>query len=341
MTVQLCWVSPIPFRLWGIGSPAKPPTQLIMNTQLTVLDSTNEITVFDPKSVKEITAKVKEEVESQVFDVTTKKGRADSKSLSHKVSKTKKCLSDLAKKSIEEHKTIVDVNTKARRIMEKEFDEIRDSAKAEALEWEDRDEKRIQSHKNDVNSFMKLAKSAEHANSEELKEMIDVVKCCKIDHLEEFQDMGRNARIEAVEHLGERYAAKRGQEEQAAELKKLRAEKAKKDAEEAKVRAEKEKAAVEARVEREKKAAATEAVRKVKEAAKRKSDAEAAKKQRAAEKEADRVADQNHRKRIKVKIIESMMIALTISGITLEERHAAFLVDSIINGEIPHVTINF
>ena len=337
--------------------------------QLVKFPEVSAIEFFEYEKVDELIGQIKEAALAEVFDCSTAKGRASCKAQAHKVSKSKVHLANLAKLSIEEHSAIVKSVTAERRRIEQELDSVRDEVKKPALEWEAKEEQRIERHRSGINSIKHFSSDAHNLNSVEIDNCIKQVEDFVPSTFEEFEQEAKDAISVSLEVLNARKEALIEQAKKDAELERLREVEAKAKAEEAKREEEaKAKALEEARI-----AAELAAAEKAKELAiQHKKDAEEAEARRVveekarieqakedaiksereriakeqAELEAKKKADQDkeeakkrdfeHREKIRKAAIDSIL-----ERIELSQESAQYLIEGIEQGVIANITLNF
>lgn len=102
---------------------------------------------------------VREKVDAFEHNLTTAKGRAETKTLAANVSKAKTMLDGLGKKLTEKQKAEIKIVDNSRKKMRDQLDELRDKARAPLTEWEEAEDKRvklIQQNMEYIEGFMRL-----------------------------------------------------------------------------------------------------------------------------------------------------------------------------------------
>lgn len=307
--------------------------------------------------IKDLVAAIKKQALSFAPDTSTAKGRAEIKSVAARVSRSKTLIDEVGKDQNAERLALNKLVNEQRNYAKEELDALRDEIKKPVVEWEDKENERVRLHLVNMDTF-DPDRASVNDDSATIQGVIDSINNMVVDETwEEYEADAKAAKAAAIVKLNADLAGAMVREKQAQELEELRAEKAKREAEDA-ARAEKE-AAEKARQEHEQrvaeqaKAAAAEAEAKAKAdaeaaearhkaelaaAAKREEQAAAAERDRIAavqQAEADRqaalAADKKHRQKIRSEIVTAITKAKPGNW---EE-----LVDMLIVGEIPHVKV--
>jgi len=315
--------------------------------------------------LKKITA----EVESEVPDLSTAKGRAAIASLASKISKSKTHLDGLGKDMVSDKKNKIKLVDNDRKKMRDYMDNLRDNARKPLSEWEEAKEAKKQVIMDKIKHFDLLCSDIHNLNSTELSSVLVEVKSFVIDDsFGEFANTAASNKDLAITTLEQAIVKTTQREKEQTELAELRARQAdqeKKDNED-KLRREgelkakreaneqaaaKEKLAEEERAEAkrasdEAEQAAKNAELKAKEAKEQASrDVEAA-----AQKERDRIenerlaeevaakrreSDKKHTKKINNAISD----ALVMAGLTKEQAKNAIV--AIVKGKVPYTKISY
>lgn len=290
---------------------------------------------------------VKEKVAESSPDVTTAKGRAEIKSLAHKITRTKTAVDEAGKNLVAKYKEIpVKIDANRKRLRD-ELDAIRDEYRRPLTEWEQAESDRIEALKARVDAF-RTAANVTLETSDAARKWIDHVQGMEID--DSFAEMKGPAAVakgEALTRLWERLSGLLNAEE----MEKERQEKARQEM------AAKAEAEAAEKVAREKLELENQALRATAAKEKAERDAEAAKasaeqkaaaavadeKRRAAEFEAaerkrieDRANNFRHRARIHAEIIDDLAVELDLDGVA-----AALFLDALTDGRIRNIKINY
>ena len=322
----------------------------------------------EDQGIAELVARIEAPLKNVTHDVTTAKGRKEARSVASKVSKSKTVLESVRKDITQDWRDKTAKVNAAGKIATERLDALRDRIKAPADEFEAKQAEKLRLILLRMDAFKTDVLSA-HDSSAELLAKIDEIEALEVDA--SFEDQEGEARILKAAAL-DKYRSDLGiavaREKADAELEELRAEKATREAEEAKrlakeeedrAAAEREKqerlqaeqsekeqleAAERAKEEAEElaKRQAREAEerhqRELQEAKEREERAAQAERDRIAQEQADktaaaakRAADAEHRAKIRGQIVQSFV------DLGPDGWEAA--VDAMIDGKIPHITV--
>ena len=340
--------------------PPPPFTNKIMTTETLELIQVEPSELYKPGALRAVIDKIKKEAFSIVPDVTTEKGRKEVASLAYKIAQTKTKIDNIGKELGDEHRDTLNRINADRKLARGELDQIKADVRQPLTEFEEQEKQRVQGHEDIISGIRGLA-DCEYLESKPLLETIAQLKTRDLSTLQEFTASAELAREKSLASLGKTLEILQAQEEQAAELAKLkkeaadreqkeREERIAKEAEEKAKREAAEKAEAEAQAvaqrEREFKAEAEKKLRELEEAHRRtlkdKADAEAAIEAAKIKKEADmkaaeadreaeerkRKGDEEHIARIKSEI------AADLKGKKLAEA-----IEAIFAGQIRHVSV--
>ena len=310
-------------------------------------------------------------VDAHEPDLTTEKGRKAIASLAYKVARSKTAIDDAGKKLTEEARAQIKTIDETRRQIREQLDELKEEARRPLTEWEAAEEKRAEDARTQLVFIRDSARIDLDATATDIQNRLNALASLEIDDdLHREQAGVARAALEDTRSALEAAAARLKREEQErAELTRLREEAAQREAEEAEKRAKEEEArrAEEAekaeaerikRLEKEAEARAkAEAERKHQEElaeAQRRADAaeraaqeerdrlareeqeRAAAAQREADEKARREADRAHRGKVMGAAKEAIMEAASI-----DEATAKTIVLAIAAGNVPSVAIQF
>lgn len=254
-----------------------------MNTELQNIEQNVIVLAFQqPNGVNDLFEKLAEEARSFVPDVTTKKGRDAIGSLAAKVSKSKVLVETYAKDLVAEQKAKIKLVDDDRIAFSKKMDNLRNEVLAPRDAWEQAEKDRVEKHKSAIDAIQRSSLFSTEATAADIKEALSIVENTVIDACyEEFEQMAKLARMEAMEAIRHKLAEREKYEAEQAELARLRVEAAERvrieheqriaEAAATKARAEAEAIAraESERVEREKREAIEQAERQQREAAER------------------------------------------------------------------------
>ena len=346
--------------------------------QLIVIKNVNSIELFEGDGMSSLLSKIDKEVKGFVPDTSTDKGRKEIASMAHKVAKSKVVLDDLRKELVSTQKTRIKAIDGEGKKMRDHLDALKAEIRLPLTEWEDAERARVIDLRDRIADVIEQgAMSWSETPLDVLQEALVEVKAIDLDTFEEFANEGAKAKDQTVFKIENSIASRKKYDDEQAELKRLRDETEKRDAEDAaeklrkegEVRARKEAeqaaedlrlaekakakkikddAKIEAdRIEAEKNAALEAQA----EAEQRAIDAEAAAQQRAddaaqAERdriEADRVKEELAEKKREADTKHRAKInnaaADALKGITKAQAKA--VITAIAKGQIPHVSIKY
>lgn len=334
------------------------------STELVSIPKADALTVFTtPEQIDPILARIRQEIDGFVPDITSKRGRDNVASMAYRVARSKTYLDGVGKELVDELKDVPKKIDASRKRIRETLDAWQKEVRRPLTEWEDAEESRVSRIKDCLAELQALIGDTIERPSLIIRERLAEVKAEAIteDRFGEYTGAAAELKDKAIAALEVRIATAEKRESDAAELARLRAEaevraqaereaKAKQDAEErerraAEVAAAAERAKAEAaakaaaeaaeRKDREHKAAIEAAERKAVEAAARaKAEVEASIAREAAEK-ARREADREHRATIN----RAALAAFVEAGIA--EDVAKQVVTLIAAASIPNVTINY
>lgn len=320
--------------------------------------------------LKMIRAKV-DEFETPGAD--TPAGRAEIKSLAMKVVRSKTYLEKIGMDCARKAKEIPKVIDANRKKLNDTLDAWRDEIRAPVTEWEEAEEKRVEALADILRSVQAMAMNMEGRAASELRECLATVDGTKLGpHLEEFEEEIGRAVEQARAALTTAIAAREKLDAEQAELEALRREKAERDRKDAEERAAREaadkdrreaeeaaareierreaaalaeKQAIEAKAAAERDAAERrerELKQQAEDAERRAAETEARVKREAEEKAAQeeaerkaREADKEHRRKINSEALKAILQC----GLT--EGQAVNVMTAIVRGDVPHVTISY
>jgi colicin import membrane protein len=228
-------------------------------TDLVVMATVDPLVVFtDEQKFSEFYARMKAEVEKHKPDVSTEKGRAAVRSLAFKVTKAKTSLNDARLGLTKGWRDQIDVVNEAGKKMTTELDALARETRRPLTEWEEAEKARVELCRSVIADLKAAAVITIEDTSATVRERGKVVWEVQIG--EEFGDLAAEAeaaKTQAVLTLGNALNRLIQEEADRAELARLRAEAADREARDLAEREERE------RVERERVAAEEEEVRRV------------------------------------------------------------------------------
>lgn len=355
--------------------------ETITESALGVIERMAPAEIFMPETMDPILDRIKAEVRAVKTDISTEHGRKEIASLAYKVAKSKTFLDGVRKQLVEgEKKRLKAIDAEGARIWN-ELESLQKEVRKPLTDWEEAEESRVAAHEANLMSITQLGGIPLDATIFEVRANISELDKIDPATFQEFKSRATEAKFFAVEQLNSLLAKKIREEEDRAELARLRAEaeaREKKEREERIAREAREAAEREAR-ERERKAAEVaererqrledekfqaearaeqaeaqriaDATRAEREAA---STAERAEREKQAaieserhrieaqqQREADEAAARERNKRHAANINREVRDALMEHGFQVSEAQAISIVKAIASGSIPHTKISY
>lgn len=178
-----------------------------------------------PAGLDPYLAKIKEEIDAFVPDVTTKKGRDAIASIAHKVARSKTALDNIGKELVAELKDVPKKIDAERKRMRDTLDDWKDEVRRPLTEWEEAEEARVNRHKQGLAWFDLRANENASLDSLELKATISEVEAVSVGEAwEEYEAEAHRAKAKALESLRCALEKREAYEAEQAELARLRAE---------------------------------------------------------------------------------------------------------------------
>jgi hypothetical protein len=321
-------------------------------------------TIFqDSATLERVLVQIEERALSETFDMENAASREACASLAYKVSRSKTAIAAVGDKLAVELRAGWVVINVHRRMANDRLDHLRDTVKAPLDAWKTAEKERIAAHEDRLTMLGAVCDLTAAIGSDTIREHLEATRCITVsDDWEEFQDDAVLARASAIAHLGDILAAALSAEAAEAELAQLRAADVRRGEEERKAEAEAETkrreavAADRARAEaeamaahaleaerdraelevREAKVRADQAVIDAAAAVDRERAEVAAREKIEADAKEKREGDEDHRARIRIAVAEGIVAA---AGGTTQQ--AFMIIDAILAGHIPHVTITY
>ncbi len=211
----------------------------------------NALTVFrTPNGLDPFLAKIREEIDGFIPDVTTRKGREAIASIAHKVARSKTALDNVGKELVAELKEVPKLIDAERKRVRNTLDAWKDEVRKPLDDWEAAETARVTKLQNGIGWFN--LRTTENADLDSIELLATIAKVESIvvgEKWEEFEAEAHRAKTAALESLNAQLAKRERYESEQFELAKLRAEaeeRAKKDREEQIARGAADKARIEA-----------------------------------------------------------------------------------------------
>ena len=198
-----------------------------MSNELIVPTKENALEVYQKQNgLDPFLEQIKQEIDSFVPDVTTKKGRDAIASMAYKVAKSKTALDDVGKELVADLKELPKKIDAERKRVREILDAWRDEVRKPLTDWEQAEDDRIANHKNAI-AFILQSSVVEDVNSKTIKEKIADIEAIAVGkHFEEFELEAMHAKEHSLEKLQKLLFKTEKHEEEQKELEKLRAESA-------------------------------------------------------------------------------------------------------------------
>lgn len=170
-------------------------------------------------------AKIKEELDAFVPDVSTKKGRDAIASIAYKVAKGKTALDNIGKELVADLKDVPKKIDAERKRMRDLLDQWKDEVRAPLTAWEEAEEARKAEHQACITRIQFFGQGFDGVDAATLKQRVEALEAIAIgEHLEEYEAEAHRAKAKALESITAALAAREKHEAEQAELAKLRAE---------------------------------------------------------------------------------------------------------------------
>ena len=178
-----------------------------------------------PQGLDPYLAKIKEELDAFVPDVSTKKGRDAIASIAYKVAKGKTALDNIGKDLVAELKDVPKKIDAERKRMRDLLDTWKDEVRRPLTEWESAEEARKQAHQAFIARIQFTGQGFDGLDATMLKTRAAELDATVVDAgLEEFEAEAHRAKAKALDALTAAIAEREKHEAEQAELAKLRAE---------------------------------------------------------------------------------------------------------------------
>lgn len=198
-----------------------------MTTEIAVVPTKEDaLTVFSAaQGLDPYLAKIREEIDGFIPDITTKKGREAIASIAHKVARSKTALDNIGKDLVAELKDVPKKIDAERKRMRDLLDSWKDEVRKPLDDWQDAEDARVDKLQNGIDWFNLRATENTDLDSDELKVTIAKVESIVIgEKWEEFEAEAHRAKAKAIESLTAALAKREQYEAEQDELAKLRAD---------------------------------------------------------------------------------------------------------------------
>ena len=161
------------------------------DTSVTTINSMNAVELFQGNKIEELLDAITAEVRSEVGDPSSEKGRAQIKSLAHKVAKSKTAIDSLGKDLVADWKTKSKEVDAIRKGARERLDALKEEVRQPVTDWENAEEHRVSAIKERIDEIQNLACEFDPAGQpfslEGLSQSLAQLTSCDID--ESFQEL--------------------------------------------------------------------------------------------------------------------------------------------------------
>ncbi len=222
------------------------------NDIVALVEATPVLVLTDNEKFSQFYQAMREECDAHVPNLDTEKGRKEIASLAYKVARTKTAIDDAGKKLNEEARARINAVDEARREIRKQLDDLKDEVRRPLTEWEGAEKKREKEIEDQLAKIRTLQRVDIEDNAASVRARIDDLQAMSIDPEVHRAGIGiaENAKSAAISALETALARLNREEEERAELERLRTEAAERERIEAEKRAKEDAARIQAEVEK-------------------------------------------------------------------------------------------
>lgn len=200
-----------------------------MTNEVAIIENINPVEVFKAGGAQPILDAIRKEVQDEVPDLTTKKGRDRIASQAYKVARSKTALDKAGKALADQLNAQLKPINAERKLIRDELDKLSAEIRQPLTDWENAEKERVESLKSGVQWFSDCCSLADEFgneySSENLSEKLALVQSKSIDDSwQEFAADAAKAKDAAIEWLTKAVASKQAREAEALELERLRQE---------------------------------------------------------------------------------------------------------------------
>lgn len=222
--------------------------------EIVLLPPITAIQLFTDGGVRSILDKIKAEAKSIHTDATTEAGRKEIKSLAYKIAQTKTAMDEMGKSLTEEQREFINRINAERKTIVTELDELKEEIRRPVTEYENREKERVAGHEARIARFKETTGNTDGMDAAAIDALIAKVEAFDPSGMDEFTGRAETEKAAALHRLGKIRDEIIAKEAEAAriEAERLAAEEKARQEREARIAAE---AAEKARLEAEQKAA--------------------------------------------------------------------------------------
>jgi hypothetical protein len=178
-----------------------------------------------PNGLDPYLQKIREEIDTFVPDVTSRKGREAIASIAYKVARSKTALDNVGKELVADLKDIPKKIDAERKRMRDTLDAWQEEVRRPLNEWQAAEDKRVDRHQTGIDWFNLRVNENSDLDSTELKDSIVQVEAIVVGETwEEFEAEAHRAKAKAIESLWSTLAKREQYEAEQTELARLRAD---------------------------------------------------------------------------------------------------------------------
>ena len=160
-------------------------------TSITAINSMSAVELFQGSKIEELLDAITAEARSEVGDPSSEKGRAQIKSLAHKVAKSKTAIDSLGKDLVADWKTKSKEVDAIRKTARERLDALKEEVRQPVTDWENAEEQRVSAIKERIDEIKSLACELDSAGQpfslDDLTQSLAQLNSCDID--ESFQEL--------------------------------------------------------------------------------------------------------------------------------------------------------
>lgn len=185
---------------------------------ITIIDEKTSVELFVANGCDHIINKIREEVKSKTYDISTESGRKEIASVAFKVAKSKTAIDKAGKQLGEEFRTKINAINAERKRAWDELELLQEEVRAPLTEWENRDKTRIAAHQQNIDHIGGLTLLNGDESSDIIQQRIDSLKHWHNYDWEEFSARAKQSQDSTLLTLRSRLDATIKKEQERAEL---------------------------------------------------------------------------------------------------------------------------
>jgi hypothetical protein len=201
-------------------------------SEIVALVEANPVMVLtDAKKFSEFYEAMRRETEALDADVSTDKGRKAIASMAYKVARTKTAIDEAGKKLNEDARARINAIDESRREIRKQLDDLKDEVRRPLTEWEEAEAQRVEQAQAELTRVREMGRVDYSDTSESVKSRLNELEAISLDHALHGETFGlaEAARTDALASLQSALERLTREEQERAELERLRAEAAERE----------------------------------------------------------------------------------------------------------------